>query len=195
MYLEHLIKKIIKEETDLPPFIRRRLKTTDEQMWNEVKAFAMRGFKPGNIEDTVSRAMRNAAYEILDPIRSSLGDKEYYELEKRVIKFLEDKYSDKLIEFISDFITPEDDQYDGYRYVFEKHSNYSGGGAGFTQGFAMWGDLLTAYAYWFPDLNWKKIKSDLDKNPTNKRIRLKNVGDNYNIYNYYFSVIKLPGNL
>lgn len=194
MYLEHLIKKIIKEETDLPPFIRRRLKTTDEQMWNEVKAFAMKGFKPENIEATVSRAMRNAAYEILDPITSSLGDKEYYELEKRVIKFLEDKYSDKLIEFISDFITPEDDQYDGYRYVFEKHSNYSGGGAGFTQGFDMWGDLLTAYAYWFPDLNWKKIKSDLDKNPTNKRIRLKNVGDNYNIYNYYFSVFKVPGN-
>ncbi len=183
-----MIKKVLKEESSVPSFIKRRTNFTEDEIKKYLKRFAVRVFEPfRKMEIIVNKACHNTAYEILDTITSSVDDNTFREYEYKLTNYLKEKYGDFVKEFITEFYDSENDVL-GNKYIFMKHSERHGGN-GFSSSYNTWNELLKEYSWWFPDLDWKEIKRKID-GMVGQSLLIKKPGDENNTMNYYFSVIK-----
>ena len=183
---ESLIKE---EESSIPSFIKRRTNFTEEEIKKYLKKFAIRVFEPNKKMDyIISKACHNTAYEILDTITSSVDDNTFREYEYKLTNYLKEKYGDFIKEFLTEFYDAEGDEL-GNKYIFMKHSERQGG-TGFMSSYNTWNELLKEYSWWFPDLDWKKIKEKLN-GMIGQTLLIKKPGDENNTMNYYFSVKRL----
>jgi len=188
MELRKMIKKVLKEESSIPSFIKRRNNFTDEEIKKNLKKFAIRVFEPNKKMDyIISKACHNTAYEILDTLTSSVDDNTFREYEYKLTNYLKEKYGDFVKEFLTEFYDAEGDER-GNEYVFAKHSERNGGN-GFVSSYNTWNELLKEYSWWFTDLDWKEIKRKID-DKMGAPLLIKKPGDVNNTMNYYFSVAK-----
>jgi hypothetical protein len=188
MELRKMIQKVLKEESSIPSFIKRRTNFTEEEIKKNLKKFAIRVFELNKKMDyMIGKACHNTAYEILDTITSSVDDNTFREYEYKLTNYLKEKYGDFVKEFLTEFYDAEGDER-GNEYVFAKHSERNGGN-GFVSSYNTWNELLKEYSWWFTDLDWKEIKRKID-DKMGVPLLIKKPGDVNNTMNYYFSVIK-----
>lgn len=188
MSLKDTIRRIIKEETDLPPNIRRRLMASEDEiidMFKE-KALGLLSDDKLSVNEIIRGAAQRTAEEFLiyDEYVSHDRLMRYYDILK--YSFLE-KYYDIIEEYLNNVIGDSDYFEDGYKYIFWKHSEINGGN-GFREGFSTWGDFIKDVG-WRSPINWWEIKRELDQKDEGRVIFLK-PGDKHNTTGYYYSVIK-----
>lgn len=198
MKTKELIKQILLEETKVPAFVRRRFQAEEEYIEDQLKREVLKNIrrsknKDKDIEQILVKSAMDAAYEFLDPIDEwrDLPQKESVIILKDVSSYIYDQYKNKVREFIQNMFDEKNDVEDGFVYTFWKHSERNGGN-GFADSFKTWNELLMEFGSWFADLNWNEIKSKLDKTDGKTSILIKKPGDRFNIYNYYFSILKNP---
>lgn len=179
-------------ESALPIKLIRRIDFDEEKMFDELKKDALRKpiFSDTNLSQVVNYAIAELAWTYIQDIYGDDESDEVIEYEKQLENYIRSKYEDKLYMFLQDTFTPDGDK-EGDRYIFIKHSERFGGlkSTGFSEGFGTWNGLLRKYAYWFPDVNWNKIKSQFDKQ-NHTEILIKSPGDRNNNMGYYFSIGK-----
>jgi len=193
MRIRETIKRVLKEEIDLPLFLKRRMNITKDKIVNHLRQFAMGAWDPyKRMEEIVGRACNDTAYEILDSTHMAVDDETYYEIEARLTKYLRDKYEEEIKEFIQQQFSESGNEKDNV-YTFWKHAERNGGN-GFKDSFSIWNGLLKKYGGWFPNLDWNYLKDTLDLMPDNKPLLIAEPGDEYNTMGYYFSLIKFKRN-
>jgi hypothetical protein len=171
-------------ESSLPLYIKRRINFSKDRILKELKEYILRSYEPNKKGLTISKAFSEESYKILNSIE--LGDDEhlYQEFATNIKKHLENEFSEDA-ESIYDSIFGGND--DDETYIFYKHTERSGGGNGFSESVKGWFNFLSMFGYWFPDLDWNKIKERLDSNPG--RFLIKNPLEGHP-YHYYFSISK-----
>jgi hypothetical protein len=186
---EKMNESIIKEESEIPLFVRRRNRYTEEEIINYLKKFAIQGFKLERVVAVVVWwACKNTAYEILDSTHTHIDTKDFNNEETKIANYLKEKYGKDIAEYISKFYNESGDE-EGTTYIFWKHADRNGGN-GFSEGFKTWNELLRRYGSWFPSLDWVDIKEKLDSIPDNKPLLIVEPDDKFNTMRYYFSLIK-----
>jgi len=196
MNLREQIRRALREQTELPISIRRRIKMGENDIINYLRKFAIRTFQyDEKIEKIVGKACRNTAYEILDSTHTSIDNDTFSKLEDELTIFLKNKYGEQIKDFIQNFYNESGDD-NGTVYIFRKHEEKNGnnGGRGFSQSFSTWNGLLKEYADWFPSLDWADIKETLDSMPDKKQLLIVEPGDKINTMGYYFSLVKIKRN-
>jgi hypothetical protein len=187
--IKNTIRKILKEETEMPLQLRRRIEFDEDVVINYLRKFAIWAFEPGKrMEVVISKACSNAAYELIESVSLDMDDKTFGVLEKKVTNYLKEKYGEYIAEYISKFYNESGDEEDT-TYVFWKHGDRNGGN-GFSEGFKTWNELLRRYGSWFPSLDWADIKETLDSMQDNKPLLIVKPDDKFNSMGYYFSLIK-----
>lgn len=190
MNLRETIKKILKEEFELPLYLKRRLNIGEDEIIDMLKKYSVRAFQPHKkIEVIVGLACGNTAYEIIDAINPHMSDEEYRKLEQKFKFYLQEKYRDFIKEYLENYFSSQGDDY-GTLYLFWKHEHRNGGN-GFTNPFPTWNKLLMEYGWWFPDLDWPNLKKKLDSMADGEPLLIKRPGDKNNTMNYYFSLFKM----
>jgi hypothetical protein len=183
-------ESIIKEESEIPLFVRRRNRYTEEEIINYLRKFAIEGFKLERVVAVVVWfACKNTAYEILDSTHTHIDVKDYNNEETKIANYLKKKYGKDITEYISNFFNKSGDKTDKI-YQFWKHAERNGGN-GFNDSFTSWNGLLKKYGSWFPNLDWVDIKETLDSMEDNKPLLIVEPGDKFNSMDYYFSLIKI----
>lgn len=186
---EKINESILKEESEIPPFVRRRIKMGEEDIVNYLKKFAIKAFKVGRVIGVVvSYACKNTAYEILDSTHTHIDNNDYHDVETQIANYLKEKYGKDIEEYISKYYN-EGGNEEGTTYIFWKHADRNGGN-GFSDSFKTWNDLLKNYGWWFPSLDWPDIKEKLDSMQDNKPLLIVEPDDKFNSMRYYFSLIK-----
>jgi hypothetical protein len=189
MKLKEIIRRVLKEEVELPPFIRRRLNFDDDEIIYYLRKFAIRVFEPDKrIEDRVLKACRNTAYELLSPI-TDIDDNVYDKIEDKLTYFLRDKYGERLKDFIRNFYNESGDSTDK-SYQIWRH-NEKNVGEKFVYSFDTWNELLSRNASLFPNLDWADIKETLDSGPDRKPLLIVEPDDKFNSTGYYYSLVKI----
>lgn len=184
-------ESILKEESQIPPSVSRRMSHNEEDIINYLKKFAISAFKyDKKIDVVVSKACGNTAYEILDSTHTStsIDSDTFNKLEDELTNFLREKYGKDIVEYVSKFYNESGDE-EGTTYIFWKHADRNGGN-GFSDSFKTWNDLLKNYGSWFPSLDWPDIKKKLDSMQDNKPLLIVELDDKFNSMRYYFSLIK-----
>jgi hypothetical protein len=184
----------MKEQSKIPTHILRRLRLSD--LSDDMKENSLRLIELGEpLDTTISKGANYTADDII-PWHDQEGNdydendlKEWVEIFK---KYLIDNYGTQTKEYISKTIQNKDFNNDGNKYVFWKHSEINGGN-GFSESHETWGELILGRGWWFP-LDWREIKSELDKMDEGKKLILR-PGDKHNTMGYYFSIIKVNTNM
>jgi len=190
MSLKDTIRKILREEVELPISVRRRIKISEEDILNYLRKFSIRVFEPDKkIEKRIESSCRNTAYEILDSTHTLIDNDTFSKLEDELTNYLKDKYGEQLKDFIHNFFNESGDSTENV-YVFWKHADRNGGN-GFSESFDTWNELLKKYADWFPSLDWADIKDTLDSMVDRKPLLIVEPGDKFNTMGYYFSLLKI----
>lgn len=190
MSLKDTIRKILREEVELPISVRRRIKISEEDILNYLRKFSIRTFEPNKkIEAIVGKACSNTAYEILDATHTHIDDKTFDSLLEELSKYLKNKYGEQLKEFMQNFFNESGDSTENV-YVFWKHADRNGGN-GFKESFHTWNELLMQYGTWFPSLDWADIKDTLDSMVDRKPLLIVTPDDKFNTMGYYFSLVKI----
>ena len=194
MNLKDTIRKILKEEVELPATIRRRIKMSEDEIVNYLRKFAIKLFDPNKkIEAIVGKACTDTAYEILDSTHTHIDDETFHSLLDNLYRYLKNKYGEEIKEFIKNFYNPNGNE-KGTGYFLRKHSDKdgnSGRGGGFSHGFSTWNRLLSEYGSWFPSLDWVDIKNTLDSMPDRQQLLIATPDDKFNSTGYYFSLVKI----
>jgi hypothetical protein len=187
-------ESIIKEETQIPAYIRRRVKMSEDSIVNYIKKNVIIQFDSSiKIDVIISRACRNAAYEVLDSTQMGMDSDTFNDLYEEVTKYLKNKYGEQIKEFIRNFYNESGDD-NGTAYIFRKHEEMNGnngGGRGFSQSFSTWNKLLKEFGGWFPNLDWADIKETLDSMEDRKQLLIVTPDDKFNSTGYYFSLVKI----
>jgi hypothetical protein len=174
-------------EGDLPLNIRRRLDYSREENLHYLKDYVMRYYQPERKESTISRAFYENSHRLLNKIEQE--DEDYWDKEivDGMKDFLESQFKDEVESFYDSVFGDNDDE---EVYCFIKHSDLSPGlkTRGFSECVRGWYNFLSKYGYWFPDLDWNKIREELDANKG--KIQLIKKPLEGHIYHYYFSVLK-----
>jgi hypothetical protein len=183
MNLQENIKRILREETQIPSYIKRRLKFYD----NLIDLFKQNSIRYYNLKD--------AAYYTADSMISYDDEEEFFnnegyheEIAYILGDYLIDKYGDEVRDYLNSSIPEGSFDDDGYNYVFWKHSERYGGN-GFSESYPTWGNLIIKRGYWFP-INWGEIKSDLD-NKGETDLLILTPSDKHNSMGYFFSIRKI----
>jgi hypothetical protein len=189
MNLQEHIKRILREETNIPKHIRRRMLSYNPL--DIMKKKSLGYFKTkDSLDSIVERSAVFAAIEILpwhDHNGVDYPQEQHDEWTKILTKYFINRYGKETEEYIKKTIPENSFDNDGHKYTIWKHSEINGG-AGFAETYNTWGDLIIAYGWWFP-LDWAEIKSELDKMDNGKKIILR-PNDPHNTMGYYFSIIK-----
>jgi predicted house-cleaning noncanonical NTP pyrophosphatase (MazG superfamily) len=186
-------ESIIKEETQIPAYIRRRVKMSEDDIVNYLRKFSIIQYDSNKkIEVGVNKACRSTAYEILDSMHTSMDNDTFHRLEDELTEYLKNKYGERVKDFIQNFYN-ESGNDNGTVYIFRKHEEKNGdnGGRGFSQSFSTWNKLLMDYGNWFPSLDWEDIKETLDSMPDRKQLLIVEPGEKFNSTGYYFSLVKI----
>jgi hypothetical protein len=184
----------MKEQSKIPTHILRRLRLSD--LSDDMKKNSLRLIELGEpLDTTISKGAKFTTDDKI-PWHDQEGNdydendlKEWGEIFK---KYLIDNYGTQTKEYISKTIQNKDFNNDGNKYVFWKHSEINGGN-GFSESYKTWGELILGRGWWFP-LDWREIKSELDKMDEGKKLILR-PGDKHNTMGYYFSIIKVNTNM
>lgn len=189
MNLLKTIKRILREETELPVNIRRRLKISDSLIDN---------FKKNSLyyidNNDILKTLEYGAYSTADSMISYDDEEEFFSDESKHDKmvnilsdYLIDKYGDEVKNYLEKILPEGSFDDDGYGYIFWKHSERFGG-SGFSESYPTWGELIKKRAGWFP-IEWSEVKDELDKKGETDLLILK-PGDKHNSMGYYFSILK-----
>ena len=183
--LQEQIRKILREEMNLPPTIKRRINYSEDKVINYLKKFTMDFFLDfKNIDELIKTVCDNTSYEIIESALLHLSDEEGNKLINQVSKDIANNYKDFILNFIKDTLSDDDTE----TYTFYKHSEKNGG-KGFTQSRVGWNKFLEMFGGWFPDLDWSQVKEKLNSLPNGQKLLIKNPLEGH-VYEYYFSVSK-----
>ena len=190
MNLQESIRRILREESKIPQQVRRRISSFDnlsDRMKKESLRYIGKGISLDTVIDYAAIFITQEVIPWHDEQGNDYPQEEYSKWFESFRKFLMDEYGEETKEYLEENELEGSFDDDGYKYVFWKHSEPSGGN-GFSEGYDTWGKLLQARGWWFP-LDWKKIKSELDKMDEGKKLILR-PNDKHNTMGYYFSIIK-----
>ena len=183
--LQEQIRRIVREEMNLPSTIKRRINYSEDRVINYLKKFTMDYFLYfKNIDELIKTVCDNTSYEIVESAILHLSDEEGKKILNQVSKDIANKYKDFILNFIKDTLSDDDNE----TYTFYKHSERNGG-RGFTQSRVGWNKFLEMFGGWFPDLDWSKVKEKLNSLPNGQKLLIKNPLEGH-VYEYYFSVSK-----
>lgn len=177
MNLKQSIKRIIKEETQLPFFVRRRVNLSDDTIKKILRYNILRFYKRYNGEGFIKKVMDSTTYDLLIDLEVLAPD--YQKLFESLEEYITKKYLYYIDEFLKDTYTENEES----EFCFVKHKNRHGG-YGFTECFKSWFDLLDTYSRKFPQSNWKEIKEKLN---TDQEVLVANPFEDHQ-YSFYFSV-------
>lgn len=177
MNLKQSIKRIIKEETQLPFFVRRRVNFSDDTIKKILRHNILRFYKRYNVEGFIEKVMDSTTYDLLIHLEVLAPD--YEKLFESLKEYITKKYLYYIDEFLKDTYTENEES----EFCIVKHKNRYGG-YGFTECFKSWFDLLYTYSRMFPQANWKEIKEKLN---TDQEVLIANPLENHP-YSFYFSV-------
>ena len=176
--------EIIKEEFSLPPFARRRIDLSDNNIILLLRdRFLREPFikrRKFNIEDELSEV----AYGMMHD--AGIYDTEYYtkEIQNAIRDYLIDNFGEYGQNFHDELYNGDDDE----RYIFYKHADRHGGN-GFTEGITGWYEFLHKKGYWLPMIDWPEVKEKLKSMPRGQKLLLSSPGDSNNgDWGYYFSI-------
>jgi predicted house-cleaning noncanonical NTP pyrophosphatase (MazG superfamily) len=189
MNLQENIKRILREETQIPLHVRRRLKSTDEVV-NELKKNSLRYMNSGSIISAIMKGSYFTASEMIpyeDEYDNNYSLEVHEKMSETVSDYLMSEYSEEIKDYLIKSIPNGSFNDDGFNYVFWKHSDRYGGN-GFSELYPTWAELMSNKGWWFP-LDWGDIKSELDRLGETDLLIL-NPGDKYNTSGYYFSIRK-----
>jgi hypothetical protein len=191
--LKETIRRILREEAQLPISLRRRFRMDGETILNEMKIYATSQMfaypkldKQTIVMNTAKSVFWERTYDI-DMEDISYEDADKYE--NIVGKYLFDQYGQEVLNYINNLYVEEDKDQDGFKYVFHKYSQINGG-EGFSQGFRTWYELLEKCASWLV-IDWLKVKSTLNDMKSGGELLISKPGDNGNRWGYYFSISKI----
>jgi hypothetical protein len=191
--LKETIRRILKEETQLPISLRRRFRGGDQSILNDMKQYAasqMFNYPKLNKKTVVMNTAKSIFWEkIYDFNMEDISNDDAEKYENIVGKYLFNQYGQEVLDYISGLYKDEDKDYDGFKYVFHKHTE-SYGGSGFSQGFDTWYRLLEKYASWLP-VDWSNIKSTLNNMSSGGSLSISKPGDDGNTWGYYFRISKI----
>jgi hypothetical protein len=183
--LQEQIRRIVREEMNLPSTIKRRINYSEDRVINYLKKFTMDYFLYfKNIDELIKTVCDNTSYEIVESAILHLSDEEGKKILNQVSKDIANKYKDFILNFIKDTLSDDDNE----TYTFYKHSEKDGG-KGFTQSRVGWNKFLDMFGGWFPDLDWSQVKEKLNSLPNGQKLLIKNPLEGH-VYEYYFSVSK-----
>jgi hypothetical protein len=188
MKLIETIKKILKEEMQIPQYLRRRLRSwSEDEILNELKISLLRNLSHNTEQNDrfLKQVFLHTAYEML-PWSEDIPDTDYDKTTNILAKYLKDKYQKDVDKYLDNLYTGDIHSKDS-KYVFYKHSERNGG-RGFTQGFDSWYQLLERFGSWFP-IDWWEIKKELDEKESGS-ILIMRPGDKLNDFGYYFTILK-----
>jgi hypothetical protein len=184
--LQEQIRRIVREEMNLPSTIKRRINYSEDRVLYYLKKFTMDFFLDfKNVDELIKTVCDNTSYEIVESATLHLSDEEGNKIINQVSKDIADKFRDFILGFIEDTFSDDDNN----TYVFHKHSEKNGGGKGFVESVTGWNKFLEKYGSWFPDLDWNKVKEKLNSLPNGQKLLIKNPLEGH-VYEYYFSVSK-----
>lgn len=181
--MRKIIKKVLREHTQIPSSIRRRVIFPDNIM-EFIRKNLLKVLNPNNsTELMLNFAFKNTAYDLLEYNEDI--DEQYDDYIDVIVKYLSDNYKEPSQEYLNNVIESLQDESDNHKYVFWKHSNINGG-SGFKESFDSWEELIQKYGSWIP-INWWEVKDELDTRDVGT-IRISK--PNENSMGYYFSIIK-----
>jgi hypothetical protein len=189
MNLQENIKRILREETQIPLYVRRRLKFVEEVV-DELKKNSLRYMNSGSILTAIKQGFRYTASEMIpyeDEDENNYSLEVHEKMAQKISDYLMSEYSEEIKDYLTKSIPDGSFNDDGYYYVFWKHSDRYGGN-GFSESYPTWAELMSRKGWWFP-LDWGNIKSELDRQGQTDLLIL-NPGDKHNNYGYYFSIRK-----
>ena len=183
--LQEQIRRIVREEMNLPSTIKRRINYSEDRVLYYLKKFTMDFFLDfKNVDELIKTVSDNTSYEIVESAILHLSDEEGNKIINQVSKDIANNYKDFILNFIKDTLSDDDNE----TYTFYKHSERNGG-SGFTQSRVGWNKFLEMFGSWFPDLDWNKVKEKLNSLPNGQKLLIKNPLEGH-VYEYYFSVSK-----
>ena len=183
--LQEQIRRIVREEMNLPSTIKRRINYSEDRVLYYLKKFTMDFFLDfKNVDELIKTVCDNTSYEIIESAILHLSDEEGNKIINQVSKDIANNYKDFILNFIKNTLSDDDNE----TYTFYKHSERNGG-SGFTQSRVGWNKFLEMFGSWFPDLDWNKVKEKLNSLPSGQKLLIKNPLEGH-VYKYYFSVSK-----
>jgi hypothetical protein len=191
--LKETIRRILKEETQLPISLRRRFRGGDQSILNDMKQYAasqMFNYPKLNKKTVVMNTAKSIFWEkIYDFNMEDISNDDAEKYENIVGKYLFNQYGREVLDYISGLYKDEDKDYDGFKYVFHKHTEPYGG-SGFSEKFDTWYRLLEKYASWLP-VDWSNIKSTLNNMSSGGSLSISKPGDDGNTWGYHFRISKI----
>jgi len=190
--MKNIIRRILQEETKIPISIRRRFNGDKVLGFMKTNAIKKLSSSPGLRSSIIDVAALETAKEVLpwyDENGEDYAEDDYQMWLKSVVEYLIQKYGKEIKEYVDKVLPQSAYNRDGANYVFIKHSERGGGGAGFSEGGNFtWADLMGKRGWWFP-INWWEVKEKLDIKDSGMVTFLK-PGDEHNKFGYYFSIKK-----
>jgi hypothetical protein len=174
-------------ESNLPNYIVRRLDLSRDENLKYFKEYVMRYYQIGDKEKSINNAFFENTHRLLNKIERDDYDCWEEEIVDKVKKHLESQFKEDVENLYDSIFSGNDDQ---EVYCFIKHNDLYPGlkTRGFSECVRGWYNFLSKYGYWFPDLDWNKIREKLDANKGKRQLIKKPLEGH--IYHYYFSVLK-----
>lgn len=192
-FSQKTIRRILREETQIPISVMRRLKLN--RMPDMMKSYSLREFKGMTKELIIQTAALRSAKELLpwhDERGIDYDDDEYQRWVNLLTEYFIETYGNETLKYFEKVLPSGSFDYDGNRYTFIKHSEYIGGN-GFSESYFTWADLMEKRGWWFP-IDWWDVKDKLDK-IDDGRVTFLRPGEPHNTMGYYFSIYKKKINL
>jgi hypothetical protein len=206
--MKDLIRKILKEE--LTPSIKRRIDFSNiDSIIKKHRLGAFQKEEPTELSMAVARTINKTMYDIM-PDGFEDDDTKYYEVWDEIKEFLNNTYSEELIQYFEKRQRDSEDEEKnapGVMYSFVKHDKpyYTNNWAGFSESFKSFNDMITKYGSWV-NVDWDEVKKKLDDineyppsiyqdRQYSRPLAISKIGDEGNKWGYNFSVIKsIPNN-
>jgi hypothetical protein len=206
--MKDLIRKILKEE--LTPSVKRRIDFSNiDSIIKKHRLGAFQKEEPTELSMAVARTINKTMYDIM-PDGFEDDDTKYYEVWDEIKEFLNNTYSEELIQYFEKRQRDSEDEEKnapGVMYSFVKHDKpyYTNNWAGFSESFKSFNDMITKYGSWV-NVDWDEVKKKLDDineyppsiyqdRQYSRPLAISKIGDEGNKWGYNFSVIKsIPNN-
>jgi hypothetical protein len=187
MNLQYNIRRILREETQIPIHIRRRLKFGDTV--DVFKKNSLRYMDERSVIKAIAKGANYTGSEMVpyDEDDDSYSWDEHGDITNILSEYLISEYGDEVREYLEKTLPEGSFDDDGFKYIFWRHSE-THGGSGFSESYPTWGKLMVNKGWWFP-INWWEVKSELDRLGQCDLTILK-PGDKHNTMGYYFSIRK-----
>jgi hypothetical protein len=197
----HEMMGVISEQ-DIPLGLKRRVRMADiDGLIKKHKISLFR--KDAPIHESVQRTINFVVNEVLE-VTDDYSDDDYQRVYDNLFDHIYGIYNNELKEYFKKRQKDVDEETNslGIRYIFAKHDKAYGvlGGAGFSESFDSFDEMITKYGNWV-DVDWDEIKKKLDtinnfpaetftQYKHSYPLRISSIGDEGNKWGYNFSIIK-----